>query len=85
MTPKIDPNAPAYPSGFAETDREYERPAHEPGLTILAEMAKAAMQGILSNPNWEPTVIADEHQVAHSALRYADALITALNTTPRRR
>ncbi len=41
---RIDPNAPAYP--FVAPTRR----ASSPGLTIRAEMAKAAMQGILANP-----------------------------------
>jgi len=92
---KIDPNAPAYPlygfesqtdpQGFLATDSEGNRVwvhGGSPGLSIRAEFAKAAMRGILSNPNWNPSVIASEHRTARSAVLYADALIAELNKEP---
>ncbi len=65
MTP-IDPNAQAFPRGESQD-----------GLTIRAEFAKAAMQGMLSSgySSFE-TAFA---QVAVHAVKQADALIVALN------
>ncbi len=62
MTP-IDPNCQAFPGPGAG---DY-------GLTIRAEFAKAAMQGLLANP------LVSSGGVAEYAVQQADALIAALN------
>lgn len=80
---KIDPNAPAFP---AEGGNDSGLHAN-PGLTIRAEFAKAAMQGLCSN-----TVIVKDAStaakgqdfsgvdvIAAMAVDQADSLISALN------
>lgn len=50
------------------------------GLTIRAEFAKAAMQGILSNPNVNPLESGDV-QINELSTFFADSLIRHLNKT----
>lgn len=75
---KIDPNDPAYPTPNNEfNDDGHPCPVTYGGMSIRAEFAKAAMIGLLSNPEFgldnNARVIADE------AVAQADALIAALN------
>lgn len=65
----INPNNPAFPV----VDYGHSEAAGD-GMTIRCELAKAAMQGLLANPN-EYSV----ESTINSAVEYADALIAALN------
>jgi len=47
------------------------------GLTIRAELAARAMQGIIST--WGEHDVTDPEEVAQDAVAYADALISQLN------
>ena len=70
---KIDPDAPAFPARiYDEAGRQLLR---TPGMTVRAELASRAMQGMLSNAH----VIADLDVVANHAVKAADALIERLN------
>lgn len=63
---KINPDDPAFPlPSFGE-----------PGLTIRAELAARAMQGLLASREGSSL---DYEQVASEAVRCADALIAELN------
>lgn len=72
----INPNEPAFP--FQEIPAGHKQP--NPGMTIRCELAKAAMQGLLANPN-EYSV----ESTINSAVEYADALIAALNAADTKR
>lgn len=65
----IDPNAPVFPSHGTMGEVCHK------GMTIRAEIAARAMQGMLSNSdnNRSPGVL------AIWAMKYADALIAELN------
>lgn len=81
---KIDPNAPAMPcavsySGYevvvAQTDHGLWQ-AH--GLSIRAELAARAMQGILSSGQ-DIVTYGTPKDIAQMAVSFADGLINALN------
>lgn len=74
---KIDPNAPAFPS-------EHDTDKYPHGLTVRAEFAKAAMQGILSNGPYLASIgtmtkTGIAQVIARHAAEHADALISELN------
>lgn len=71
---KIDPNAPAYPTG-EELDRNLEISVRKVGgMTIRTQIAAMAMQGLLAQTYWTSTQL-----VAEYAVDLADALIAELN------
>lgn len=68
----INPNEPAFP--MLETDN----PGHRFGMTVRCELAKAAMQGLLANPNTD-TDNYDGLALCQDAVHMADYMIAALN------
>ncbi len=72
MTPILNPHASATHS---VTVCPSEGPSYEAGLTIRADFAKAAMQGLLAHGTYG----LDLKIRAEQAVREADALIAALN------
>lgn len=81
---RIDPNAPAYPQTICGRDNRGELvittdPAN-PGLSIRAEIAKAAMKGIVAGLwSLDMAPSCTNKDIALDAIRIADALIAALN------
>ncbi len=75
MTP-IDPHDPAF--AHSGHSGPASRCSPQTGLTIRAEFAKAAMQGLLGNKGIIDT-FDGATQVAAFAVEAADALIEALN------
>ncbi len=74
------PDDPATGYGLSPTETNYG-PWSTDGLTKREHFAALALQGLLANPD-TPVIPVD---VANNAIRYADALIAALNsfdTTP---
>lgn len=71
---KLDKNDAAYPT---VTGIEYGCPIIEGGLTIRAELAARAMQGLLSSLGTHDVIAPDE--IASDAVNYADALLAELN------
>lgn len=74
---KIDPNAPAFPvSDTVHANGQVQYGAN--GLTVRAHFAAMAMQGMLAdstrNGVW--------HEYAENSVKFADALIAALNKEP---
>lgn len=67
---KIDPNDFAFPS-------EGSHVLNTGGLTIRAEFAARAMQGLISSIGSHDLLAADD--ISHDAVMFADALINALN------
>lgn len=79
---KIDPNSPAFPLNEEITDRLDQGIKIYTGLTIRAELAARAMQGILSKgeaimSSGETSYHPDN--IATYALACADALIAEIN------
>lgn len=74
----IQPNEPAFPFWPVA---EFKQP--DPGLTIRAELAARAMQGILANhiAMDMPHNPSQQQYVAECAVQLADALISELNKT----
>lgn len=76
----IDPNAPAFPSEEEQSRESALQQGREPvkihfsGLTIRAELAKAAMLGMLSHNGQLPL-----KDLIFQSVQYADALIAELN------
>ncbi len=84
----IHPNAPAMPGGLHATEHHFGQPPYEPGLTIRAELAARAMQGLLANPtilNLASNFTAHPKAIAIEAIVCADALIAALNESEARK
>lgn len=81
----MEPNAPAYPQhGYSENPEVVARMSQCSGITIRAEFAKAAMQGIIANPReWlvDGKRISNVDDAAVLAVEAADALIAELNKT----
>lgn len=63
--------------------RDIQTSVARPSLTKREEFAKAAMQGLLANPDYNcpnsPSKMATVPNTAQAAVGYADALIDALN------
>ena len=85
---KITGNEPAYPIGEAEKDRLDQYPnISYPGLSIRQQFAMAAMQGLVSNPDWAKTMRTPDdwdayiERVSIGSVELADALIAELNRT----
>lgn len=81
----IDPNSPAFPSAMIRP-KDYG----VEGLTIRAYFAAMAMQGLLANSHGLRCVATTEKSnkelvatYASDAVVFADALIEALNASPR--
>jgi hypothetical protein len=91
---RINPNDPAYPQYIPGGSVNYGDhgaawgDTRNPGLSIRAELAARAMQGILANPDLMQGVARGDFAefdksarftIARFALEHADALIAALN------
>ncbi|CAL1518166.1 hypothetical protein [Chitinophaga sp. MM2321] len=76
---KIDPNHPAYPSieSINHGNGAIEIRTNDFGLSVRAELVSRAMQGLIASLGRHNLTAADD--IAHDAVIYADALITALN------
>jgi len=81
----IDPNAPANPVSRRTKEKWMDEQGYARegvvqvlagGLTIRAELAARAMQGMLSNHAYNDFLMND---IVHDAVQYADALIAELN------
>lgn len=86
---KINPNDPAFPDPIRGGEYGYhnQSPRREPmGLTIRAELAARAMQGLLSASSIRVETgraleAEDVWHIAKEAVMCADALIAELNKT----
>ncbi len=58
-------------------DQDYTEIWSEGGMTKYENFAKAAMQGLLSNPS--VTAVFKPHEIAKKAKEHAEALIAELN------
>lgn len=81
----IDPNASANPVSRRTKEKYMDEGGYgrervvqvlAGGLTIRAELAARAMQGMLNNPAYNDFMMRD---IVHDAVQYADALIAELN------
>lgn len=82
MINKIDPNGPAMPQiathgQMHESGNLYGDTYSYGGLSIRAELAAMAMQGILSS--WPPNKPISYEYVGMRSVGFADALIAELN------
>lgn len=66
----LDPNEPAYPMREPTSSDNY-------GLSVRAEFAKAALQGLLANPL--VLEVQCDHEITERATKLADLLLIALN------
>lgn len=73
---RINPNDAAY-TGTNRNPRERHGISEEKGLTIRAELAARALQGLLSS--WGQHDVTSMEELASDAVRAADALIEQLN------
>lgn len=66
---------------FIEPEKDENIKAYHPGMTMRDEFAKAAMQGLLSNPKLQPQIVkgggAFGGWIETSAYGWADAMLEA--------
>lgn len=80
MSNKIYPNDFAFPASESGTEEHTTFPGQR-GLTIRAEFAARAMQGLLSSDNRQSVDVLNTRIYAGKAVQLADALIAELNKT----
>lgn len=79
---QINPDEPAFPIPSVQMPNG-EMQWGENGLTIRAQIAAMALQGILASDRFAgPSLQADRFAAAHEAVDAADALIEVLNNQP---